>query len=62
MDIFYIYEWVLIFEALFSISKDFLECALCSIFKYCLGFDFVTCYEWKYVELDHHNVMCDKPK
>ena len=62
MDIFYIYEWVLIFGALFSISKDCLECALCSLFKDCLGFDFMTCFEWNDVVLDHHNVICDKPE
>ena len=61
MDIFYIYEWVLIFGALFSISKDCLKCALSFIFKDCLGFDFMTCYEWNDVVLGHHNVICEKP-
>ena len=53
-DIFYIYEWVLIFGALFFISKDCLKCALCSLFKDCLGFDFMTSFEWNDVVLDHY--------
>ena len=62
MDIFHIYKCVLIFGALFSTFKYYLECALCFIFKDYLGFDFITCYEWNNVVLDYHNVDCDKHK
>ena len=62
MDIFYIYEWVLIFGALFSISKHCLECALCSLFKDCIGFDFMTCLAWNDVEICNLNVVFDTPK